>query len=78
MTLPLKGWINENAIKDILFQTLVIMPNLPILKPSKSSKDHLRALERRLELWKNLNELLHKAMTIQKNFEKHFIVAGYW
>ena len=48
----------------------MIIPNLLLQKPSKLSKakKHLKALERRLKLWKqsNLNELLHKAMTTQK------------
>ena len=48
----------------------MIIGNLLLQKLSKSSnaKDHLKAFERKLELWKqvNLNELLQKAMTIQK------------
>ena len=27
------SWINENAIKDIVFKTLTIMPNLLLQKP---------------------------------------------
>ena len=66
----LDGWINENAIKDIAFTTLMIIAKLLLQKLSKSSnaKDHLKAIERKLELWKqnDLNELLHETMTIEK------------
>ena len=47
------------------------MPNLLLQKPSKNSKakDHLKALERRLESWisDNLLELLKEIETIQKS-----------
>ena len=47
------------------------MPNLLLQKPSKNSKakDHLKALERRLESWisDNLLELLKETETIQKS-----------
>ena len=55
----INGWINENAIKDIAFKTLMIVPNLLLQKSSKSwkAKDYLKALEKRLGLRKqgNLN-----------------------
>ena len=48
----------------------MIIAKLLLQKLSKSSnaKDHLKAIERKLELWKqdDLNELLHETMTIQK------------
>ena len=49
MRLP-TGWINDNAIKDIAFKTLMIMVNLVLQKPSEllKAKDHLKALKRRL------------------------------
>lgn len=47
---PLTGWINENAIKDVAFKTLMIMANLLLQKPSELFKatDHLKALKRKL------------------------------
>ena len=49
------------------------MPSLLLQKPSQKSKskDHLRALERRLELWESgeVMELLKESDTIQKNME---------
>ena len=50
MMRPLTGWINENAIKDIAFKTLMIMANLLLQKPSELLKatDHLKALKRKL------------------------------
>ena len=48
----------------------MIIAKLLLQKLSKSSnaKDHLKAIEKKLELWKqdDLNELLHETMTIQK------------
>ena len=73
MTCLHNGWINKNAIKDIAFKTLMIMPNLLLQKLQKSSKakDHLKALKRKLELWNqgNLHELLHEAMTVRKSLK---------
>ena len=52
---------------------LVIKPSLLLQEPLKSSKakDHLKVLEKRLELWKqaHLNKLLHEAASIQKTLK---------
>ena len=49
------------------------MPSLLLQKPSQKSKskDHLRALERRLDLWESgeVMELLKESDTIQKNMK---------
>ena len=49
------------------------MPSLLLQKPSQKSKskDHLRALERRLELWESgeVMELLKESEKIQKNMK---------
>ena len=54
-------------------KTVMIMPSLLLQKPSKESKskDHLKALERRMELWQSgdLLELLPDSLAIQKNLE---------
>ena len=64
-------WVQESPLKDIAFKAIMIMPNLLLQKPSKNSKakDHLKALERRLESWTwgDLLELLKEAETIQKS-----------
>ena len=53
----------------------MIMPNLLLQKPSKNSKakDHLKALERRLESWisGDLLELLKEAETTQKSLRSN-------
>ena len=63
-------WLQELPLKDITFKAIMIMPNL-LQKPSKNSKakDHLIALERRLESWisGDLLELLKETETIQKS-----------
>ena len=41
-------WLQESPLKDIAFKAIMIMPNLLLPKSSKA-KDHLNALERRLE-----------------------------
>ena len=55
--------------KNIVFKAIMIMPNLLLQKPSKNSKakDHLTALERRMQSWLkgDLMELLHGGETIQ-------------
>ena len=64
-------WLHDSPMKDIAFKAIMIMPNLLLQKPSKKSKskDHLKALERRIELWTSgeLMELLYEAETIQKS-----------
>ena len=52
---------------------LIIKLSLLLQEPLKSSKakDHLKVLEKRLELWKqaHLNKLLHEAASIQKTLK---------
>ena len=60
-------------LKDIALKAIMAMPSLLQQKPSQKSKskDHLRALERRLELWASgeVMELLKESDTIQKNMK---------
>ena len=60
-------------MKDLAFKAVMIMPSLLLQKPSKTSKskDHLIALERRMEDWFNgdLQKLLHEGDTIQKGLQ---------
>ena len=66
-------WIHDSLLKDIAFKAIMVMPSLLLQKPSQKSKskDHLRALERRLELWESgeVMELLKESDTIQKNMK---------
>ena len=70
ITRLLNEWVSDSPLKDISFKAIVIMPNLLLQKPSKTSKskEHQLPLERRLDLWQNseLEELLFKGETIQK------------
>ena len=45
--------LHDSLLKDISFKAIMVMPSLLLQKPlqKSKSKDHLRALERRLELW---------------------------
>ena len=50
-------WLHDSPMKDIAFKAIMVMPSLLLQKPSQNSKpkDHLRALEQRLELWESWN-----------------------
>ena len=73
ITRLLNAWEQDSAIKHIAFKAIMVMPNLLLQKPSKKSKskDHLKALDRRLHLWEdgNLIELYHESDTIQNSFD---------
>ena len=62
--------LQDLPLQDIAFKAIMVMPNLLLQKPSQKSKlkDHLSALERRMELWESVEpvELLKEAETIQK------------
>ena len=70
LTRLLYCWVNDTAMKDVAFRTVMIMPSLLLQKPSKTSKskDHLIALERRMEDWFNsdLQKLLHEGILYRK------------
>ena len=63
-------WLHDSPLKDIAFKAIMVMPSLKPSQKSKS-KDHLRVLERRLELWESgeVMELLKESDTIQKNMK---------
>ena len=67
-------WLQDSPLKDIAFKAIMVMSSLLLQKPSQKSKskDHLRALERRLELWESgeVMELLKESDTIQNNIDK--------
>ena len=67
----LNEWVHDSPVASIAFKAIMIMPSLLLQKPFKSSKtkDHVKVLERRLELWKNGNieELVIEGKTIQDN-----------
>ena len=62
--------LQNSPLKDIAFKAIMIMLNLLLQKPSKNSKskDHLKVIERRIELWtlEGLLDLLEEDETIQK------------
>ena len=49
----LNSWVEGTALHNIAFMAIMIVPNLLLQKPSKNSKakDHLTALERRMQSW---------------------------
>ena len=65
----MNGWTNNLPLKDIGFKAIHIMPSLLLQKPSKTSKakDHLKALERRIDLLikGKIDGLLFEGETIQ-------------
>ena len=50
-------WANDTPLKNTALNTIHVMPALLLQKPSKTSKtkEHLKALERRLRLWEEGN-----------------------
>ena len=54
MTRMINAWVYDTPIKDIALKALQVMPALLLKKPNKNSKskDHLKSLERRFEIWK--------------------------
>ena len=73
MTKLMLSWVEDTAMKDNAFTAIMIMPSLLLQKPSKrsKSKEHLIALERRIELWKSgeFLELLKEEKLFRKIFE---------
>ena len=73
LTKLFNAWINDSPLKKIAMKTVTIMPSLLLQKPSKESKskDHPKALERRMELWQSsdLLELLQESLKIQRNLK---------
>ena len=65
----MNGWTNNSLFKDIAFMAIHVMHSLLLQKPSKTykAKDHLKALEGRINLWinGNIDELLLQGETIQ-------------
>ena len=64
----MNGWTKNSPFKHIAFTAIHVMSSL-LQKPSKTSKakDHLKALEKRIDLWirGNIDELLFEGETIQ-------------
>ena len=69
MTRMINAWVYDTPIKNIALKALHVMPALLLQKPSKNTKsrDHLKSLKRRFEIWKegNINELYKEGRAIQ-------------
>ena len=63
--------VHNSLLQGVAFKAIMVMPNLLLQEPAKNSKskDHLEALNRRLNLWKEgeLTELLIEGDIIQKS-----------
>ena len=73
LTKLFNAWIVDSPLKKKAMKAAMIMPSLLLQNPSKESKskDHLKALERRMELWQSgdLLELLQESLMIQRNLK---------
>ena len=62
-------WLHDSTMKDIAFKAIMIMPGLLPQKPSQKlkSREHLKALERRMDVWtsEEFLELLHEGEAIK-------------
>ena len=67
----INAWVRGSPLKNIALKAVMIMPSLLIQKPSNDSKskDHTKALERRLQLWTDGHsaELLKEG---ERNYKK--------
>ena len=70
LTKVINQFNNNSPFESVALMMVTIMFPLILQKPSKNSKskDHIRFLEKRLELWKNgqLSKLVNEGMAIQK------------
>ena len=70
LTRLINAWTYNSPVGIIAIKAVHLMPSLLLQKPSKrsKSKDHVKALERRLDLWKKgeIESLVFEAETIQK------------
>lgn len=75
VTKLLNAWTQDSPLRQVSLKAIHTMPALLLQKPSKTSKskDHLKALERRLELWNKgeINLLLLEAETIQQRLKNN-------
>ena len=70
----LNEWLQNSIFIPVPFKAVIILPHLILQKSSKHSKtkDHVRAMERRMKHWKdwNLKALLEESQTIQNHLTK--------
>ena len=62
-------WTNDSPLENIALKAIHVIPALLLQKPNKNwkAKDHVAALERKLELWENGNmKLLNEGQSIQE------------
>ena len=75
ITRLMNAWNENSPLKDCAMKAIHIMPAVLLQKPSKSSKskDHVNALERRLELWKKgeFRKLLNEAEALQSRLPEN-------
>ena len=65
---------SASALKSVALKATIVLPILLLQKPSKTSKtkDHIKCLERRLQLWLegDLEELVREGRAIQQRLPK--------
>ena len=68
-----QAYAESSALEGVAMKSAMIMPALLLQKPHSRSKtkEHVKHLERRLQLWKdgNLNSLLDEGRAIQSQFD---------
>ena len=73
LTKLFNAWIDDSPLTKLVMKAVMIMPSLLLQKPSKESqsKDHLKALQWRIELWQSSDPLglLQDSLTIQRNLK---------
>jgi hypothetical protein len=80
MTRLFNAFNSDSAMQSIAIKAAMIFPALMLQKPSPKSKtrDHMRILKRRLELWTegDILSLLKEGQLIQKQLHRHLKVSN--
>ena len=73
ITKMINAWVCDTPIKNVALKVLHVMLDLLLQKSTKNpkSKDHLKSLERKLEIWKegNISELFEEGKAIQNRLK---------
>ena len=74
VTRLLNAWVEDSPLGEVSMKAVHVMPALLLQKPSRNSKskDHVRALERRMNLWQRgeIDALVNEAKTLQARLPK--------
>ena len=69
-----EAYAEATTLESVAITAAMVLPSLILQKPHRSSKkkEHIKCIERRMQLWKdgNLDDLLKEGQTIQQHLHK--------